>query len=38
MLSITIEVFVPLCYAVSFSLAYMGPNSTVMGNVRAAKQ
>ena len=36
-LSITIEVFVPLCYAVSFSLAYLGPNSTVMGNVSVAQ-
>ena len=36
-LSITIEVFVPLCYAVSFSLAYLGPNSTVMGNVSIAQ-
>ena len=32
-MSITIEVFVPLCYAVSFSLAYTGPNASVMGNV-----
>jgi len=24
---------VPLCYAVSFSLAYTGPNASVMGNV-----
>ena len=23
----------PLCYAVSFSLAYTGPNASVMGNV-----
>ena len=35
-LSITIEVFVPLCYAVSFSLAYTGPNASVMGNVSSS--
>ena len=29
----TIEVFVPLCYAVTFSLAYLGPNAGVLGNV-----
>ena len=35
-MSITIEVFVPLCYAVSFSLAYTGPNASVMGNVSSS--
>ena len=29
----TIEVFVPVCYAICFTLAYIGPNAKVMGNV-----
>ena len=30
----TIEVLVPLSYAITFVLAYYGPNATILGNVR----
>ena len=33
----TIEVFVPVCYAICFTLAYIGPNAKVMGNVSYAR-
>ena len=32
-LDVSIEVFVPLCYLVTFLSAYYGPNADILGNI-----